>query len=1093
MKPNYFARHIRWVLRPVAITLTILATASVHLSARPQNQNISISMKNAALPQIFMSIYQQTGYYFIYKDELLKDAKRVTINVKNATIQEVLTIVFEGQPLTYSISDHVIVVKRKSENGPVPDVPIVIKGRVLNEKGEPLEGADVYLKGSNKGTQTDANGNFLLKVEDKDIDLIIISFTGYQSKSIVGQKGIFFTVILSISESPLDLVQIIGYGTTSKRLNTGSVSSVKKEDIEKQPVSNPLSTLEGRMAGVAIQQNTGLPGGSFNIQIRGQNSLRNGLTDNGNLPLFVIDGVPFISASMTSIYTTAANLQYGSPLSSINPSDIESIDVLKDADATAIYGSRGANGVVLITTKKGKAGKTQVEINGYSGIGQVPHFLKLLNTNAYLTMRHEAKNNDTAPLYSYDYDINGKWDSTRNTDWQKKLIGGTASILSLQGSVSGGNANTQFLIGGGYFRETTVSPGNFADRKASAHLSLNNVSENHRFKTSLSVSYVNDQNNLFPNDLTSMAMTLAPDAPAIYDSSGNLNWQNNTWTNPLSYLKRTYRSITNDLISNILFNYQLLDGLQLRASLGYNNINVQEISTIPIAALNPAFIGHGSALFANSSLRSWIAEPQAEYQHDLFKGTLKLLAGISFQENIRQDQTLQATGFSDDALIANIQAASSLSTVASNYSDYRYNGFFARINYNLRDRYLINLTGRRDGSSRFGPGKQFANFGSAGAAWIFSSEPIFQKIKYLISFGKIRASYGITGSDQIGDYGYLDSYSPTSFPYQVGGLLPTRLANPKYAWEINKKAEAAVELGFFEDRILISVAYYQNHSSNQLVGFPLSEVTGFSSLEANFPAVVRNAGLEIECTSANIKTASFLWTTSFNLSIPRNKLLTFPNIESTPYVNIYKVGQPLSIKSLFQSTGVNPQTGVYTFSDLDKNGSIDYPNDLVYQRKIASNYFGGVSNSFQYKNFSCSIMIQFASQTGYNYFQTFGRAGYRGNQPVKVLERWQKPGDITDIQKFTSSVGDAFFAYSNAFSSDKIISDASFIRIRNVSVSYKFPSTHIQKKNGIGVRLYLQGENLLTITHYLGMDPENQNSSVLPPLRVLTAGVQINL
>lgn len=1072
------------------VLLLFLAAQTILLPGNGQG-TITLQVQNSPLDKVFTELQRQSGTPIWYERSTLEHTHAVSFHLSRVSLTEALDTVCRDQPVTYRVAGSMIVIQaRPVQLQAVPDPAIT--GLVLNEKDEPLAGATIELLGTGRKGQTNLSGEFSFPAVVLPARLRITS-VGYQPQVVFFEKGGHQIIRLSMAVSKLDEVQVIAYGTTTKRMNTGSVSTLQAAEIGKQPVSNPLAALEGRMPGVEIQQNTGAPGGSFNLRIRGQNSLRNELLDNGNLPLFVVDGVPISSASLTSIYTSGSNLQYGSPLSAFNPSDIESIDILKDADATAIYGSRGANGVVLITTKKGKAGTTKTDLNVYTGYGQVPKFLPLLNTQQYLNMRHEAKSNDGAPVYFYDYDLNGAWDSTRNTNWQKTLIGGTAAITSLQATFSGGNAHTQFLAGGGFMRETTVTPGNFGDKKASGHLHLDHSSEDRRFKMALSVNYLEDWNNLFPEDLTRQAMTLEPDAPKLFGSNGELNWQQNTWTNPFSAVVRRYSGQTSNLVSSANFSYSIRSWLDFRLNLGYSAVSVRELSTVPIASLNPAYPGQGSALSATSSFRSWIAEPQLAFQQTTGKVHTKILAGLTLQQNTGEDQTLQATGFANDALLSDLQAASTVTVISANNSVYKYMGAFMRISFDWQERFLLNLNGRRDGSSRFGQDRRFADFGSVGAAWIFSRESSLAALLPALSFGKLRTSYGITGSDQIGDYGYLDSYIPTAYPYQTGGLIPARLANPDYAWETNRKLDIGLDLGFWKDRLLFDLTWFRNRSSNQLVGYSLAAITGFSSVQANLPALVQNTGWELEFTAKPVMGSRFNWETSFNLTIPSNKLLAYPDIAASSYAYTYQVGKPLYQKSLFHATGVDPQTGVYQFLDVDKNNSVDYPSDLQFFKKVERQYYGGWNNAFSWKDFHLSFLFQFVKQTGYSYFQNFGRPGMRGNQPLYVLDRWQKPGDLTSIEAFTSAPGPAFFAYTNAFSSDKIIEDASYIRLKNISFSYGLPEKLLRRMKIRQVRIYLQAQNLFTVTHYRGLDPENQNSAVLPPLRVLTAGIQFTL
>ncbi len=963
-----------------------------------------------------------------------------------------------------------------------------IKGKVINESGAPVPGATVAIKGTNNGTTTNDKGDFIIAPANKDASLIISSI-GYEKQELFLDGRTNLVITLKSKPSELDQAIVIAYGTTTKRLNTGDVSKVTAEEIERQPVSNPLAALEGRVPGLIVTQNTGVPGGSFNIQIRGKNSIAN-----GNDPLYIIDGVPFTSISLSSIYTGSV-INLGNPLSNINPADIESIEVLKDADATSIYGSRGANGVILITTKKAKPGKIRFEFNAYTGTGKVTRMLKLLNTPQYLAMRHEAFSNDGARIGPTNYDINGTWDTTRYTDWQKLLIGGTANIIDMQGSISGGNSNTQFLMSSGYHQESTVFPGNFSDQKVSSRFYLTHSSSDQRFKATFSAFYNLEFNNLLTEDLTHRALTLAPDAPPIYDSSGKLNWPHG-FDNPFSVLNREYKAYSNNLISNMDLSYQVCPSLQLKSSFGYTNMTMDEKQTVPLSSINPAYAQTGgSAIFSNSGIKTWIIEPQVNWSRKINKVNINILVGGTFQEDIRNGQSFYGRNFSSDALLENIAAASTITVLSADNTQYHYQALYGRINANWQQKYIVNITGRRDGSSRFGPGRQYGDFGAIGAAWIFSKETKVQNLLPFLSFGKLRASYGTTGNDQIGDYEYLNTYSTTNYPYQgISGLIATRLFNPNYGWEVNRKLEGAIELGFLKERVFFNAAYYMNRSSNQLVGYPLPGLTGFSSVQANSSALVQNSGWEMNIASENIKNDNFRWSTSLNISFPSNKLVAYPGLANSNYANTYVIGKPLSTKKLFHFTGVNTQTGVYTFEDVDKDGTISYPEDLVPSKQVAQSFYGGIQNSLQYKNWELVIFVQFVKQTGFNYLYNYSNnylaPGMLGNQPAIVLSRWKKPGDISDIQRFTQNYGSSAFA-AFIMLNDDMISDASFLRLKNISISYHLPHKLIQNIYLPEGKLYIQCQNLLTVTKYLGMDPENQSINNLPPLKMVTAGIQV--
>ncbi|MBS1781013.1 MAG: SusC/RagA family TonB-linked outer membrane protein [Bacteroidetes bacterium] len=1070
------------------LTIIIMLAACLQVSAKGFSQTITLTGKNLSLENVFKEVKRQSGYLFVYRDEWLKQAKKVDVSISNGTIAQVLDYCFKGQPLTYSIVDKTVVVRLKEEEKKADSTPVIkLTGKITDKStGKPLEGASVYVKNSQTGTSTNGEGLFLLAVNRTGF-VLVVAYTGYKTLEMPFDGRTELNIELEQSTSELDNVVMIAYGQTTKRLNTGSISKINADDIAKQPVPNPLSAMEGLMPGVFITQGTGVPGGSFSIQIRGQNSI-----SSGNNPLYIVDGVPYTSSSLSDQYLSAYITGGGNPLDNIDPSSIESIEVLKDADATSIYGSRGANGVVLITTKKGQAGKTRVDINAYSAIASVGHMLKLLNTQQYLQMRHEAFANDGATPQVSDYDILS-WDTTRYTDWQKEAIGKTAHIADVQASVSGGNINTQFILGGGYRRETTVFPGDYAAKKGSVHFNLSHSSPDAKLKILLSAAFTFNNSNLPFEDISSYGYLLPPNAPSIYDTMGKLNWQDG-FNNPFSYLVATYNNKTDNLISNAVLSYQFFKGFQLRTSLGYTQTNMHESNLYPLNSFNPSWgYTSGYSDFSDNTFKTWIIEPQAEYQKQIGRSKFNILLGTTFEQDRRTGQTIEGTDFASDALLANLNAASQVRTINAVFSQYRYNAFFGRIKYSLNDNIELNLNGRRDGSSRFGPGKQFANFSSVGTAWIFSSEPFMKHAASWWSFGKLRASYGTTGNDQIGDYQYLDTYSPTRYAYQGGnGLYPTRLFNSSYSWEVNKKLDIGLELGFFKDRVYFVADWYRNRSSNQLVGYSLPLITGFSSIQSNFPAIVQNSGFELDIHSINIKTQTIKWTSSFNISIPRNKLIAYPDLAKSSYAYTYAVGQPLNILYRYQYTGVDKQAGVYQFQDINKDGFVGYPADLV-PVKVGIDFYGGLQNAIRYKNWSLDFTFQFVKQRTRDITPFLGIPGMMGNQLVDVLGRWQKPGDETKVQQFTQSYNDAGFAYFKYISSDQIITDGSYVRLRNVSLSFDLPEHMLKKIFVQNFSLYIQAQNLLTITDYKGFDPETGFSSSLPPLRIISGGFKITL
>lgn len=1077
------------------------------------DREITIKLVNVPFETALKEIESIAKVKFVYSLDQLNIKELVSLEINKQTLRDVLSKLLQPLHIKYKVhekessitlkketkgdKDQSFIDEEKNENDPTHQTA-QLTGTVIDATNkQAMAGVNVIIKGTAAGTSTDSEGKYVIEVNDGDI--LIFSFIGYQPfESRVSGQTILDVVLQEDIHSLQEVVVNAGYYNTTKATQTGNIFKVEAKDIEKQSVSNPLAALASRVPGLEVTQQTGVPGGAFKVRIRGTNSIAN-----GNDPLYIIDGVPFTSTSMSFLETSGGILgnpslaagQGSSPLNSINPSDIESIEVLKDADATAIYGSRGSNGVILITTKKGSQGKTKVDFNFYTGGASVARKMNLLNSSQYLQMRREAFANDNVvPTTANARDLL-LWDTTRNTNWQKELIGGTASTTDAQLSISGGEKLTQFSVGGGYHKETTVFPGNFSDQRASIHSSITNTSPNQKLKTTFSVSYSNNHTNLLKQDLTSLALLLPPVAPKLYDDSGNLNWVNwsSSYENPLAYTKRLYEAKTNNLIGNAVISYAILPRLHFKTSLGYTSTAMKAVTTTPISSQFPDPGDQNSSSFSSSTFQNWILEPQLNWKPILGEGKFDVLIGTTFLDQTSEGLAQTGYGFSSEALMKNLAAAPNRTLGSNYYSQYRYHAVFGRANYSLKGKYILNFTGRRDGSSRFGPGKQFAFFGAIGSAWIFSEEDFVKSALPFLSFGKLRVSYGTTGNDQLGDYQYLDTYSSSSGSYQGSiGLQPTRLSNPNFAWETNKKFESGLEFGIINNKILGSVSYYQNRSSNQLVGYPLASTTGFNSIQGNFPATVQNSGVEFEVTTMNIERSSFTWKTSFNISIPHNKLVEFPNLFAFPaYANTYVVGQPLSIRKLYHYTGVDPATGIYTFEDVNKDGSYNF-EDRQSVKFVGQDFFGGLYNHLQYKGFQLDIQFQFIKQTGNQYFLNFDTPGLIGNVPTLVFDRWRKTGDNSSVQRF-GQTGEPLTAYTRLASSQQSVGDASFARLKNLSISYSFPQTWVKKIHIENARLFIQAQNLFTFTSYRGLDPEVPGSSQLPPLRVITGGFHITL
>jgi TonB-linked SusC/RagA family outer membrane protein len=1077
----------------------------MQVSAATFAQRITLKAKNISYEKLFKTIEQQSGYTFVYDPDVLRTFPNFNIEINDANITEVMDKSLANKPLNYKVIDNTIVVRLKEASTQRSGL-IYISGKITGQNGIPLQGVTVKVKGSTiiTGWVTNAEGKFNALVTSKDV-VLVFSYVGYRTQEVrIEDIKSPFTIQLKEDISKLDEIQVIAYGQTTKRFNVGDQTTVTAAEIEKYPVGNALSVLQGTVPGMVISQSTGQAGSTYNVVIRGQN----GLTTS-SAPLYVIDGIPYNGGGYSSQKSNylGSNGQAYDALSLINPLDIESINVLKDADATSIYGSRGANGVILITTKKGKAGDTRIDVNVFSGISQAIATPQLLNTQQYLQMRREAKKNDNAAILPTDYDINGAWDTTRYTDWPKMFLKGTGYNTNAQASISGGGNNVSYLISGNFRRSTNVQQliGG-SDQTSSLHFNLNSTSSNNKFNIQFTGGYTYDFNNIPSADLTSSA-NLAPDAPVLYNADGSLNFQNNTFGNPLISAKTLARTSLTNLTSSLVASYLLAKGLKAQATVGYNKQSLNEFLANPLASILPTSIAlgvKGSANYSWNNKSFWSIEPQLEYNHNISKGTLDILVGGSIQKQMLDATQLQALGYNNDLLINNIAAGSSVVALGQGYNayNYKYSAIYGRANYNWEGKYIVDLSGRYDGSSKFGQSRQFHFFYATGAGWVFSSENFIKNAIPFLSFGKIKGSYGTSGNDQIGTYLYLENFSAVTStnPYQgVPGITPTNLPNPYLSWETTAKANIGIELQFLKGRIGLQGNFFRNRTTDVLSSVPLSSTTGFTFITQNIDAKVQNKGFDITLSTTNIQSESFVWTTSFMISRQRNKLLAFPNATG---LALQEINQSVGTFSVNRYAGVDPQTGLYQF--YDKDGKIvsapsSSGSDQTKLINTDPGYFGSVSNTISFKGFSLSFLFRGIKQTGRSAFgQILSTSFLPGlpntNYPTAILDHWQKPGDVAKFGKFGSTFGTTVFNALNVNRNvDAYYSDASYIRLQNASLSYQFNNEIARKCHLRNLKVYALGENLATISSYNFSDPETQSYLKMSPLRTITFGIQASL
>jgi TonB-dependent starch-binding outer membrane protein SusC len=1098
--------------------IALLGTASV-LAARPTRgqgleQEVTIGMEHESARVLLEKIEAVTDLNCIFKGELIDTYSDISFPCQRRTLLETLTLGLGETKVDFYLNGMNIVFLDRIRHDELESNKYSIlltellgrttqvSGTVKDKSGSPLPGVNVVVKGTTIGTSTDVKGNFSIEVPEGN-ETLVFSFIGLKTleMSINGRTSL--GIEMEADVTTLDEVVVNGgYYTTTDRTKIGSIVKVTSKDLANQPVTNPLMALQGRVPGLDITPMSGVPGSAATIQIRGRNSLRNNTTSEvANSPLYIVDGVPIDPTPIRSNSNSTSTVNGGyDPLSTIDVSNIESVEVLKDADATAIYGSRGANGVILITTKRGTTGNTNVDVNVYSGVGMITNRIDLLNTDEYLSMRREAFKNDNVKPGSADYDVNGVWDTTRYTNWQKELLGGKAKINDVQFGLSGGGENTSFRFNGGYHKETTIYSSDFGFERLSGSFNVNHQSANRRFRVDVGLNYGVLKSKVFEGSFVSDALNLAPNAPRLYQDDGTLNWEyitlngnrTSTFNNPLAKLRNTTEMDEGNIIANTIIEYRISSALQLKSNFGFTDLYTDEniknrISARPFIANSVPTTSSG---FGSNKRRSIIIEPQLVYTGQFGDHNLGFVVGATWQESRSKSQLITASGYSSDLMLNSLDAAGSFLVTSDLDNEFKYTSVFLRATYDWKSRYLVSLTGRRDGSSRFSPGKRFGNFGSVGAAWILSNESFFSAFQPVFSHTKFRGSVGVTGNDQIGDYKYIDAYIISDYTYQGGsGFDPSALYNPDFSWEETRKIELAFEAAFFRDRIFLELDWYRNRSSNQLVDYQLPSMTGFESVFRNFPALVENSGVEGILRVQCINRENWKWNMNFNISKNSNKLVEFRDLENSPYAQLYVVGKSLSLQRLYEYQGVNAETGRRDFVDRNTDGVYGL-EDQIFGPSLDRKYFGGLNNSIRYRSIELSFLLQFSKQSKLAYVPISSPGARNANMPVDVLNRWRQEGDVAEYPKFSRGF-EVLLDNLTYMGSTGVFSDASFIRLKSLLLSYQLPSRLLSGVHIDQAQIFVQGFNLWTSSNYNGFDPETGMG--VPPLRMMSVGLRVRL
>lgn len=1119
------------VRRAFICTLITLALAA---QARAQEVRISLSLKNEKLSRVFEIIRQQSDYQFLYNDETLQQAPPVTIDVKQATVREILDICFKGSPLQYRLENHTVTVSPPRAAPKSASPPITVKGHVLDEKRQSMPGVSVRVKGTDKGTATDNNGNYKIDVPDENAVLVfsIVSFTTQET-----MVGVRREINITLLEKPsaLNDVIVVGYGQVRRRDLTGAVGTASMEDVSKAPVRSFEEALAGRVAGVQVTSPDGQPGAASTIVIRGQSSITQ-----DNSPLYVIDGFPIENPDNNSI----------------NPSDIESLEVLKDASATAIYGSRGANGVIIITTKKGKAGTRVVNYNGYYGTQNVINRLDMLDPFEFVRLQLDLDPVNAPGQYLSGGRILEDYRNIKGINWQDELYRtGIAQNHDL--SLRGGNSETRYAVSG----SITDQRGALINSGFKRYQGRINLDQNigKKITASLTVNYsnflafgtpasTNSNTGLIYNVLSYRPVNPSLDFSALLDNGQDIDGDYRF--NPILSAKNELRNrTTNALNVNAYIQYKVTDGLALKISGGvvkselrydvFDNKNTR--SANPVGALGQNGV-NGSVTF--TQLNSYVNENTLTY-NKVFAGShhINVLAGYTIQSNTSFVYGASAIQVPNESLQLSGLDEGTPYSISSVQSQNKLQSLLGRVNYDYRSKYLLTVTFRADGSSKLSPGNKWGYFPSAALAWNFSRESWFSDNK-LLSNGKLRLSYGEIGNNRVNDFAYYStltlpiasSYAPNNAV--IRGAVPSAYGNPNLKWETTEELDLGMDLGFLNDRISLTTDLYRKTTTNLLLNAQLPPSFGFSSAFKNIGSV-QNQGLEITLNTDNIRHKNFRWNSSFNIAFNSNKVLGLTNNQdylltnvgwATQYAStppyITQVGQPIGmfygriwegnyqysdfdrqadgsyvLKAAVPTNGLSRnqiKPGYIKYKDLNTDGVVD-DNDRTVIGNPNPKFIGGFNNNFVYRDFDLNVFFQWSYGNQVENATRLLLEGYSGTPGVNMLatyaNRWT-PDNLNNT--YYAVAGGGNYVYST-----RTLEDGSYLKLRTVSLGYNLPAA-IRRKLGLtNVRVYASGQNLLIFTHYSGSDPEvatfatpivqGFDFSAYPRARTLTFGLNVTL
>ena len=1034
----------------------ILLTVCLVTSVSAQTGEVRFSESPVEMRQAFKEIESQTAYTIAYNEGVVNVRRKIDVPLTALTLEEALNVILaDGKIASYSVVDNQIVLSAADRS----KIQEKYTGVVTDNNGSPVPGCTVYVTGTQSGVTTDIDGKFT--IDACEGDELEFACLGYRTKSVYVSNDLTLDVQLAADARLLEESIVIGYGSVQRKDLTTAVSVVSTEDIEQRPIISAVQALQGRAAGVTVIQPSGMPGSSLSVRVRGTTSVQA-----SNEPLYVVDGVP------------------SDDISHISADDIESMQVLKDASSSAIYGARAANGVVIITTKRGHSGQTSVRFNAYAGVSRLSNGIEALNTEQYKELMTElGKTTAVVPVIPED--------ENRYTDWEDVLFG-TGINQNYQLSMTNGTDRLRYYVSVGHTREKGIV--------SKAHFNRTNFRANidsdiyKWLEMSLNVSYSNNQGRTVRESRSAMragsilAAVNTPPFMQVWDENNPGQYNEEAYgsriLNPMAANAADMTNRTDRTAGSVALNFKPFDGFSYKVTYSMDlNSSRSDYYLDPISTSDGRAV-NGEVNESKSRNFEWLLENIVSYDRTFNeKHKLSLLAGATQQRASWDGSALAGYDMSSSyPHIHSIAAANQLNEdgIWASASAWTLASFLGRIAYNYDYRYLFTANFRADGSSKFAPGHRWGTFPSVSVGWRLSEEAFMANAKHILDDLKIRAGWGVNGNQGgIGNYSYLASMSASKVlpseenPYPGLAITPSSAANPDLTWEKTTQYNVGVDLAMFNSRLMVNVDAYYKHTKDLLLTVSLPSNVNLPGGVTRNDGEMVNKGVELAVSSKNF-VGEFKWNTDFNISFNKNELTKLGLSKVYYFAETYTTGQsavilkeglPVGTFFGYKSLGVDPETGDMIYEDVSGNGTVGL-EDRTTIGCAQPKFTYGLTNDFSWKGLTLSIFLQgsYGNQIfNASRIDTEGMFDFR-NQSTAVLRRWKRPGMKTDIPRSGN--------IENIHNSSRFVEDGSYLRLKNLTLAYDLPQKWFRKTPNVSLQVYATAQNLLTFTKYSGYDPE---------------------